>query len=338
MYQAYLNYDSQVSVKKIVVTGALGQDAFHLFSGCSKSGEPTELHGFVRSLSDSRLAQFKSRYPKVTFSAVDITQPDVVKAAILRIKPTQIYNLAGISSIQDSWKDPGLTHNVNFLGFQNILKATMELQDVTGEHTSIYQASSSEVFGDTSFSPQNEETPFKPINPYGVSKARAHELALEYKLKYGLRIAIGILYNHESPLRTTKFVSMKIAQFVNGIGSSGPSILELGNIDAQRDWGYAGDYVVAMQRMLDLQKFETYVVATGIQHSVRDFLDLAFKTKGIESWSKFVTFNEEFNRKTDHHNLVGDSSKAYAELNWKANTTFSDLVRLMVNAGQTYLR
>ena len=321
-----------MSVKRIVVTGALGQDAFHLFSGFSNTDESTELYGFVRSLSDSRLVQFKARYPKVKFSKVDITQADAVLDAILKIKPTHIYNLAGISSIQDSWKDPELSHNVNFVGFQNILKATMKLQDLTGEQTSIYQASSSEVFGDTSLSPQNEETPFRPINPYGVSKARAHELALEYKVQHGLNIAIGILYNHESPLRTTKFVSMKIAQFVNDIGSSGPNLLELGNIDARRDWGYAGDYVLAMQKMLDLQKFETFVIATGVQHSVRDFLDLAFKFKGIESWSKFVTFKEEFNRKTDHHNLVGDSSKAYAELNWKADTTFPDLVRLMVNA------
>ena len=327
-----------MSIKKILVTGAFGQDAFHLFSQVLKSDERIELHGLVRNLSDPRFDQVRSRYPKVIFTAVDISQSDLLQEAILKIKPTQIYNLAGISSIQDSWKDPVLTHEVNFVGFQNILNATLKLQDLTGNQTSIYQASSSEVFGNTTISPQNEESPFKPINPYGVSKARAHELALEYKLKHGLKIAIGILYNHESPLRTTKFVSMKIAQFVNDIGSSGSSILELGNIDARRDWGYAGDYVVAMQRMLDLQKYETYVVATGIQHSVRDFLDLAFKTKGIESWSKFITFNEEFNRNTDHHNRVGDSSKAYADLNWKANTTFPDLVRLMVNAGQTYLR
>lgn len=324
-----------MSSKKILVTGAFGQDAFHLFSEFSKSDERIEMHGLVRNLSDSRFELFTSKYPEVIFSAVDISQTDLLQDAILKIKPTQIYNLAGISSIQDSWKNPVLTHEVNFIGFENILKATLKLQDLTGNQTSIYQASSSEVFGSTAFSPQNEETPFRPINPYGVSKARAHELALEYKNRYGLKIAVGILYNHESPLRSTKFVSMKIAEFVNTMNSSNPSVLELGNIDARRDWGYAGDYVTAMQKMLELEKFETYVIATGVQHSVRDFLDLAFNIKGVEDWSRFVTFSEEFNRKTDHHNLVGDSSKAYVDLNWKAQTTFPKLVHLMISGSQT---
>lgn len=319
-----------------MVTGAFGQDAYHLFSQFSKFDEPTEIFGLVRNLSDLRLNLFKSKYPQIVFSAVDIRQADDVRDKILKLKPTQIYNLAGISSIQDSWKDPVLTHQVNFIGLQNILKAALELQDVTGKQTSIYQASSSEVFGKSALAPQNEKTPFKPINPYGESKARAHELALEYKIKHGLAISVGILYNHESPLRTTKFVSMKIAQFVHNLGTCEPSVLELGNIDARRDWGYAGDYVIAMQRMLDLQKFETYVIATGIQHSVRDFLDIAFKSKGIESWSNYVAYSEEHNREADHTNLVGDSSKAYAELNWKAETTFPDLVQLMVATGQIY--
>jgi GDPmannose 4,6-dehydratase len=319
-----------------VVTGAFGQDAFHLFSLYRQMGERAELYGLVRNLSDPRLKLFKSRYPEVIFSEVDISQEDLVQETILKLKPNQIFNLAGISSIQDSWKDPLQTHNVNFVGFRNILNSTLKLQDLTNVQTSIYQASSSEVFGKTAFSPQNEETPFKPINPYGVSKANAHELALEYMKKYGLKISIGILYNHESPLRTTKFVSMKIAHFVNNLRSSNPGILKLGNIDSRRDWGYAGDYVVAMQKMLELEKFETYVIATGVQHSVRDFLDLAFKTRGVDDWTKFVAFSEEFNRKTDHNNLVGDSSKALQDLNWKAKTTFTELVQLMISESQSF--
>ena len=316
--------------KKIVVTGALGQDAFHLFLRFSAPVEPIEVHGFVRSFPDQRLDHFKSIFPHVNFSPVDICDVREVEDAILRIKPTQIYNLAGISSIQDSWSDPELTYNVNFVGFENILKATLKVQDMTGKQTSIYQASSSEIFGNANESPQNEHTAFKPINPYGVSKAKAHELALEYQIKFGLKIAIGILYNHESPLRTSKFVSMKIAEFVSNFRASESSVLELGNIEARRDWGYAGDFVVAMENMLQLEKFESYVIATGIQHSVRDFLDLAFALIGEEDWSKFVTFNEEFSRRTDHTNLVGDSSKAFAELGWKAQTTFSELVQIMV--------
>ena len=313
------------------MTGALGQDAFYLFSRYLNLAGPIEIYGFVRNISDSRLDRFKSEFPLVDFIQVDIGNADEVYKAIMEIKPDKIYNLAGISSIQDSWRNPALTHNVNYDGFENILKSLLNMRDATGKQTSIYQASSSEVFGNALESPQTEDTSFRPINPYGESKAKAHELAIEYQMKYGLNIAIGILYNHESPMRTSKFVSKKIAQFVSAFDPNQGNTLELGNIEARRDWGYAGDYVVAMNRMLDLEKFGTYVIATGVQHSVRDFLNAAFLHIGVEDWSKYVAFNEEFNRKTDHNNLVGDSSKAFSELGWKAETPFSKLVQIMVD-------
>ncbi len=311
--------------KRALITGITGQDGSYLAEFLLE--RDYEVIGMVRRSSTVNFERISHIQDKVTLAPGDLLD-EVSMIEILRTyRPEEVYNLAAQSFVQTSFGQPVLTGETTALGVTRILDA-IRLVD---PEIRFYQASSSEMFGKVHEVPQTESTPFHPRSPYGVAKVYGHWITINYRESYGMHGASGILFNHESPRRGLEFVTRKITHGVAQIHLGRETELRLGNLDAQRDWGFAGDYVDAMWRMLQQDTPEDFVICTGETHSVREFCELAFKHVGRD-WQEHVTVDERFMRPAEVDLLVGDATKAHTDLGWKATTTFEELVTSMVDA------
>jgi GDPmannose 4,6-dehydratase len=311
--------------KRALITGITGQDGSYLAEFLLE--RDYEVIGMVRRSSTVNFERISHIQDKVTLAPGDLLD-EVSMIEILRTyRPEEVYNLAAQSFVQTSFGQPVLTGETTALGVTRILDA-IRLVD---PEIRFYQASSSEMFGKVHEVPQTESTPFHPRSPYGVAKVYGHWITVNYRESYGMHGASGILFNHESPRRGLEFVTRKITHGVAQIHLGRETELRLGNLDAQRDWGFAGDYVDAMWRMLQQDTPEDFVICTGETHSVREFCELAFKHVGRD-WQEHVTVDERFMRPAEVDLLVGDATKAHTDLGWKATTTFEELVTSMVDA------
>ncbi|NCG37586.1 MAG: GDP-mannose 4,6-dehydratase [Actinobacteria bacterium] len=311
--------------KRALITGITGQDGSYLAEFLLE--RDYEVIGMVRRSSTVNFERISHIQDKVTLAPGDLLD-EVSMIEILRTyRPEEVYNLAAQSFVQTSFGQPVLTGETTALGVTRILDA-IRLVD---PEIRFYQASSSEMFGKVHEVPQAESTPFHPRSPYGVAKVYGHWITINYRESYGMHGASGILFNHESPRRGLEFVTRKITHGVAQIHLGRETELRLGNLDAQRDWGFAGDYVDAMWRMLQQDTPEDFVICTGETHSVREFCELAFKHVGRD-WQEHVTVDERFMRPAEVDLLVGDATKAHTDLGWKATTTFEELVTSMVDA------
>ena len=311
--------------KRALITGITGQDGSYLAEFLLE--RDYEVIGMVRRSSTVNFERISHIQDKVTLAPGDLLD-EVSMIEILRTyRPEEVYNLAAQSFVQTSFGQPVLTGETTALGVTRVLDA-IRLVD---PDIRFYQASSSEMFGKVHEVPQSESTPFHPRSPYGVAKVYGHWITVNYRESYGLHGTSGILFNHESPRRGLEFVTRKITHGVAQIHLGRETELRLGNLDAQRDWGFAGDYVDAMWRMLQQDTPEDFVICTGDTHSVREFCEVAFNHVGRD-WQEHVTVDERFMRPAEVELLVGDPTKAQTDLGWKATTTFEDLVTSMVDA------
>jgi GDPmannose 4,6-dehydratase len=323
--------------KKALVSGITGQDGSYLAELLLAKGY--EVHGIVRRSSSFNTERLDSIYqdPHVADYKLRLHYGDLEDGASLanlvrKIHPDEIYNLAAQSHVRVSFDVAEYTVSTVGLGTLRLLEAMREL----GNGCRFYQASSSEMFG-SSPPPQNEHTAFQPRSPYACAKVFAHQLCQNYRDAYGMFIACGILFNHESPRRGIPFVTRKITRAAARIKHGLDKKLFMGNLDAKRDWGFAGDYVEAMWMMLQQDKPDDFVIATGESHSVRDVLDVAFKTLGLD-WNKYVELDPRYLRPTEVDHLCGDASKARAQLGWKPKMTFEQLITTMVRADEADVR
>lgn len=311
--------------KRALITGITGQDGSYLAEFLLE--KDYEVIGMVRRSSTvnfERIAHIQDKLRLVPGDLLD----EVSMIEILRTyRPAEVYNLAAQSFVQTSFGQPVLTGETTALGVTRLLDA-IRLVD---PEIRVYQASSSEMFGKVQEVPQTESTPFHPRSPYGVAKVYGHWITVNYRESYGLHGTSGILFNHESPRRGMEFVTRKITHTVAQIKLGKVDELRLGNLDAKRDWGFAGDYVDAMWRMLQRDTPEDYVICTGETHSVREFCELAFSHVGL-NWQDHVVIDESFMRPAEVDLLVGDAQKAFDDLGWKPKTSFAELVRMMVDA------
>lgn len=310
---------------KSMVWGSTGQDGGILTEFLLNKGY--EVHGVIRrssSFNTGRIDHLLNN-PNLHLHHGDITDSANVFDLTLSIKPDEIYNLAAQSHVRVSFELPVATVNSITMGTLNVLEAARRLEDVR-----VYQASSSEMFGDVG-GLQNELTPLKPRSPYGCAKVYAHHQTVNYREAYGLHASCGILFNHESPKRGETFVTRKITRALGRIHYGMQNELILGNIDAKRDWGFAGDYVEAMWLMLQQDEPDDYVIATGETHSVREFLDKAFSLVNL-NWQDYVKFDQKYFRPTEIDCLLGDATKAKNKLGWTPRTSFDQLVEMMVQA------
>jgi len=316
---------AQAGSRKALITGITGQDGSYLAEFLLEKGY--QVFGMVRrssSESFERIAHLRSR--------IDIREGDLLDQlsliTLLRdIQPHEVYNLAAMSFVPTSWEQPILTGEVTALGATRLLEAIRAVD----RGVKFYQASSSEMFGKVRETPQNELTPFHPRSPYGVAKTYAHYITVNYRESYGIYACSGILFNHESPRRGKQFVTRKVTDAVARIRAGTAKEVRLGNLDAKRDWGFAGDYVQAMWMMLQQPKADDYVVASGETHSVRELCEIAFAHAGL-SWEKSVVIDPAFVRPAEVDLLIGDARKARAALGWAPKHSFRDLIEMMVDA------
>lgn len=319
-------------LKKALITGITGQDGSYLAELLLSKGY--EVHGIIRRASSFNTARIDHLYQDPHLNNVrlfghygDIADSTNLIKLLYRIQPDEIYHLAAQSHVRVSFDIPEYTGDVTALGTIRILEAIRE----TGLKSKFYQASSSEMFGKVRETPQSELTPFYPRSPYGAAKVYAYWATVNYREAYGMFAANGILFNHESPRRGETFVTRKITRAVAHIKAGLQDKLYLGNLDAKRDWGYAKEYVEAMWLMLQQDKPDDYVIATGETHSVEEFLTEAFSYAGLD-WHDYVEMDPKYLRPSEVELLVGDASKARKTLGWEPKVTFTDLVRLMVDA------
>ncbi|MAG35826.1 MAG: GDP-mannose 4,6-dehydratase [Dehalococcoidia bacterium] len=309
-----------------LITGITGQDGSHLAEFLLEKGY--RVYGLKRRtsvLTDARIRHLLNEVELVDADLLD--QLSLIKA-IQQSRPDELYNLAAMSFVPTSFTQPVLTGEYTALGVTKLLEA-VRLADWP---IRFYQASSSEMFGKVQEVPQTERTPFYPRSPYGAAKVYGHWITVNYRESYNLFACSGILFNHEGPRRGGEFVTRKISQAVARIKLGHQQELRLGNLDAQRDWGYAGDYVRAMWLMLQQDRPDDYVIATGETHSVAEFAELAFRHVGIEDWRQYVTVDPALLRPADVDLLVGNPAKARRRLDWRPEVTFEGLVKLMVEA------
>ena len=311
--------------KRAIVTGITGQDGSYLAELLLEKGY--EVVGVVRRLSapnDWRIQHLRDR---VVFREGNLLDQLSLIRIFEEIKPHEIYNLAAMSFVPTSWDQPMLTGEYNALGVTRVLEAVRHVDT----SIRVYQASSSEMFGKVREVPQTENTPFYPRSPYGVSKAFAHYITVNYRESHDLFAVSGILFNHESPRRGLEFVTRKVTDGVARIKHGLIDKLSLGNLEAQRDWGYAGDYVRAMWQMLQQDQADDYVIATGISHSVLNLVEAAFSHAGLH-WKDYVHTDQKFLRPAEVEHLIGDPSKAISKLGWRPSVDFNRLVEMMVDA------
>lgn len=314
-------------MKKALITGITGQDGSYLAELLLKKGY--DVYGLTRrtsTVNNERIAHIED---KITLIPGDLLDQSSLSSAILETEPEEVYHLAAQSFVKTSWNQPVLTGEFTALGVTRMLEAIR----VVNPKIKFYQASSSEMFGKVTETPQKETTRFYPRSPYGVAKVYGHYITVNYRESYGLYACSGILFNHESPRRGLEFVTRKISHGVARISLGKQKKIELGNLDSKRDWGFAGDYVEAMWLMLQQDKPDDYVIATGEMHSVREFLDVAFHYVGIDDWKQYVISDKpEHNRPAEVDYLIGDYSKAKKKLGWEPKTSFKALVEMMVKA------
>ncbi len=314
-------------MKKALITGITGQDGSYLAEFLLKKGY--EVYGLVRRLSTPNIINIKHIQDQITIIPGDLLDQGSLADALITSEPDEVYNLAAQSFVKASWSQPVLTGEFTALSVTRMLEAIRQVN----KKIKFYQASSSEMFGKVTETPQKETTRFYPRSPYGVAKVYGHYITLNYRESYDMFACSGILFNHESPRRGLEFVTRKISNAVARIHLGKQKKLELGSLEPKRDWGFSGDYVEAMWLMLQQDKAEDYVVATGENHSVKEFVDLAFNTVGISDWEKYVTANKsEHMRPAEVDYLIGDYSKAKKELGWEPKTSFKELVEMMVKA------
>jgi GDPmannose 4,6-dehydratase len=314
-----------MSDKRALITGITGQDGSHLADLLLEKGY--EVFGMVRRSSTESFERISHLVERVTLVQADLLDQPSLVGAIEEAQPTEIYNLAAQSFVPTSWKQPVLTAEFTAVGVTRMLEGMRRVDP----SIRFYQASSSEMFGKVREIPQTETTPFYPRSPYGVAKVYGHFITVNYRESYGLFAVSGILFNHEGPRRGLEFVTRKISDGVARIKLGLANELRLGNLDAKRDWGYAGDYVEAMWMMLQADEPEDYVIATGEEHSVREFAEIAFEHASVDL-ERHVVLDPEFLRPAEVDHLVGDATKAREKLGWEPRVSFRELVELMVDA------
>jgi GDPmannose 4,6-dehydratase len=311
--------------KRALITGITGQDGSYLAELLLAKGY--EVHAVVRRASTTNYWRIEHLLDRITLHPGDLLDQLSLIRVIDAVRPRELYNLAAMSFVPASWDQPMLTGEFNAQGVTRVLEAVRSVDP----GIRIYQASSSEMFGKVREIPQTELTPFYPRSPYGVSKVYAHYITVNYRESYDLFAVSGILFNHESPRRGLEFVTRKVTDAVAKIKLGLSDSLGLGNLDAQRDWGFAGDYVRAMWMMLQQDKADDFVIATGESHSVRELVEVAFGHVGLD-WEKYVKLDKRFLRPAEVDHLIGDPAKAMATLGWKPEVDFVRLVKMMVDA------
>ena len=317
-------------MKRALITGITGQDGLYLSELLLSEGY--EVFGLIRGQNNPKADLVRSVVPDVRLLHGDITDLSSLIRALSTSQPDEVYNLGAVSFVAYSWENARLTSDVTGLGVLNVLEATRLHAGPDLSKIRFYQASSSEMFGKVQDVPQRETTLLWPRSPYGVAKVYGHYMTINYRESYGMHASSGILFNHESPRRGPEFVTRKITQAVARISLGLQDSISLGNLDAKRDWGFAGDYVEAMWLMLQQEQADDYVVATGETHSIREFLEIAFAHVGIEDWQPKVTQDPRFLRPAEVDLLIGDPTKAREQLGWQPKVGFEDLVRMMVDS------
>ncbi|MEP6852820.1 MAG: GDP-mannose 4,6-dehydratase [bacterium] len=315
---------------RALITGITGQDGLYLSELLLQNGY--EVFGLIRGQNNPKRELVEREVPDVRLLPGDLTDLSSLMRAFVAAEPDEVYNLGAISFVAYSWENARVTSDVTAQGVLNILEATRLYAGKDVGRVRFYQASSSEMFGKVQEVPQRETTLLWPRSPYGVAKVFGHYMTINYRESYGMHASSGILFNHESPRRGPEFVTRKISQAVARIALGMDKDLTLGNLDAKRDWGFAGDYVDAMWRMLQQPEAGDYVVATGETHAIREFLDIAFARVGIDDWSPLVRQDPRFMRPAEVDVLIGDSTKARTDLGWKPSVNFAELVQMMVDA------
>jgi len=314
-----------VPARRGLITGITGQDGSYLAELLLEKGY--EVHGLVRRSSSFNTWRIDHIRERLVLHYGDLVDQNSLMRALEAVQPEEVYNLASQSHVKVSFEMPEYTTDVTAIGVLRLLDAVRDLS----LPTRVYQAGSSEMFGLVQETPQTERTPFHPRSPYAVSKVYGHWMAVNYRESYSLYVSNGILFNHESPRRGENFVTRKITMGVAAIKQGRARELRLGNLEAKRDWGYARDYVEAMWRILQRERPDDYVIATGETHSVREFCEEAFAYVGLD-WRDFVKVDSKYFRPAEVDVLLGDASKARRELGWQPRVTFKELVRLMVEA------
>lgn len=314
-------------MKSALITGITGQDGPYLAELLLSKGY--KVYGLVRRLSTPNMENVGHISDKIELISGDLLDQGSLSDAIEESRPDEVYNLAAQSFVKASWDQPVLTGEFTALGVTRVLEAIRAINP----KIKFYQASSSEMFGKVTETPQKETTRFHPRSPYGVAKVYGHYITQNYRESYGIFACSGILFNHESPRRGIEFVTRKITNAVARISLGKQDKLELGSLEPKRDWGFAGDYVEAMWLMLQHTEPDDYVIATGENHSVKEFVEEAFKVVGMDNWEKYVVSNKaEHLRPAEVDYLIGDASKARKVLGWKPKTSFKELVKMMVNS------
>ena len=311
--------------KRAIITGITGQDGSYLAELLLSKGY--EVVGTVRRSSAPNYWRIQHLLDRITIKPADLLDQLSIIRLVDEVRPNEMYNLAAMSFVPASWDQPMLTGEFNAQGVTRVLEAVRQVDP----SIRLYQASSSEMFGKVREVPQTELTPFYPRSPYGVSKVYGHYITVNYRESYDLFAVSGILFNHESPRRGLEFVTRKVTDGVARIKHGLTDTLSLGNLDAHRDWGFAGDYVEAMWLMLQQDRPEDYVITTGVSHSVRDLVEVAFDHVGLD-WESYVRLDPKLIRPAEVEHLVGDSSRARLELGWQPKVDFAGLVKMMVAA------
>ncbi len=311
-------------MKTALITGITGQDGSYLAEFLLEKGY--KVFGMVRRSSTENFQRIEHIRNKIELRQADLLDQLSIIEILEEAQPDEIYNLAAMSFVPTSWLQPTLTAEFTAVGVTKMLEAIK----LVNKKMKFYQASSSEMFGKVREVPQTEKTPFYPRSPYGVAKVYGHFITVNYRESYDMYAASGILFNHESPRRGLEFVTRKISNAVAEIKLGLSKELRLGNLEAARDWGFAGDYIQAMWMMLQQDEPQDYVIATGVMHTVSDYVKLAFEHVGLD-WEKYVVVDEKFFRKAEVHQLLGDASLAKRVLGWQPETSFEDLVSMMVD-------
>ena len=323
-------------MKKALITGVTGQDGSYLAE--LLLGKGYEVHGIVRRASTFNTGRLESIYKdpheigsRLHLHFGDLADANTVRKLLYDVEPEEIYNLGAQSHVRVSFDIPEYTANVTGLGVLRMLEAIKDYEEHSGKKVKFYQASSSEMFGSAP-APQNEETRFHPRSPYGIAKVFAFNTVVNYREAYGMFAVNGILFNHESPRRGETFVTRKITRGVARIVAGLDKKIYLGNLDARRDWGYAPEYVEAMYLMLQQPLPDDFVVGTGESHTVREFVELAFRFAGIDDWKDYVEIDPRYYRPAEVEYLLADITKAKAKLGWRPKTKFEELVKIMMKA------
>src|SRR5437870_2262797 len=317
--------------KRVLITGITGQDGSYLAELLLSKGY--EVHGMVRRSSEEKFERISHLRDRLKLHQGDLLDQFSIASILTQVQPNEVYNLAAQSFVPTSWSQPVLTGEFTALGVTKMLEAIRH----TLPGTRFYQASSSEMFGKVREVPQNEHTPFYPRSPYGVAKCYGHFIAINYRESFGLFAVSGILFNHESPRRGLEFVTRKVSNAVARIKLGLQDKLAMGNLEAKRDWGYAGDYVEAMWLMLQADTPEDYVIATHETHTVQELLDVAFARADLD-WKKHVYVDTALVRPAEVELLIGDPTKAKQKLGWEPKVKFKQLIEMMVDADLARLR